>query len=35
MLAWCRHGPSGAQVIEIEATWTPAQGTFNSFEIRY
>jgi len=35
MLAWCRHGPVGARVREVEAAWSGAQETVEGFEIRH
>ena len=33
LIATCRKGPSAARVDEIEITWQPATGEFNSFNI--
>jgi acylphosphatase len=35
MIEWCRQGPAGAAVSEIERTLTEASGEFEAFEIRY
>ncbi len=34
MLVWLEAGPAGALVERVVAVWTPATGTFGSFEIR-
>jgi len=35
LIAWCRQGPPGAYVSEIEQTISEASGEFTEFEIRY
>jgi acylphosphatase len=35
LLAWCRQGPTGARVTNLEIVWESYQGEFQSFEIRY
>jgi acylphosphatase len=32
-IAWCRHGPSGAQVRQIDISWQEPTGEFNGFHI--
>ena len=32
-IAWCRRGPEGARVDEVEVRWTQARGEFRSFRI--
>jgi acylphosphatase len=34
LLADLRDGPSGAWVERVEASWSPASGTFSDFDIR-
>ena len=34
-IAWCRKGPAGARVDEIEATWAEATGAFEGFYVRH
>lgn len=34
-LAWCRRGPSRAQVSDVKVDHTPATGAFTDFRIRY
>jgi acylphosphatase len=34
-LAWCRHGPPIAKVLDVEVTREEYKGEFNGFEIRY
>ncbi len=35
MLEFCRRGPSGARVSDIETKWEQPGGEFSSFEVRY
>jgi len=35
MLAWCKHGPPIANVLDVDVTWEAYTGEFNGFEIRY
>jgi acylphosphatase len=35
LLAFCRRGPEGAIVHDIEYTWQEPTGTFDDFEITY
>lgn len=35
IVTWCRQGPPGARVTNVEIVWEPYQGEFQSFEIRY
>ena len=32
---WCRRGPAGARVIEVEEEWGDYKGEYNSFDVRY
>ncbi|UCH80604.1 MAG: acylphosphatase [Nitrospiraceae bacterium] len=34
-VSWCRHGPRGASVADIQETWGKYSGKFDRFEIRY
>jgi acylphosphatase len=34
-LAWCKHGPASAKVLDVDETWEEYKGEFNGFEIRY
>jgi acylphosphatase len=34
-LAWCKHGPPIARVLDVDVTWEAYKGEFNGFEIRY
>ncbi len=34
-LAWCKHGPNGASVVEVQEDWGKYTGQFDRFEIRY
>jgi acylphosphatase len=34
LIAWCRHGPSGAQVTHVELHREESQNTFSEFRIR-
>jgi acylphosphatase len=33
-IAWCRHGPAGAQVRQFDISWQRPTGEFNGFHIR-
>jgi len=33
-IAWCRQGPSGAQVRQFDISWQEPSGEFNGFHIR-
>ena len=35
MIEWCRQGPAGARVSEVEQTLTEASGEFEEFKIKY
>ena len=35
IIAWCRKGPLGAHVTDIEINWEPYQGEYHHFDIRY
>jgi acylphosphatase len=35
MLAWCRQGPSGARVMQVDIVREPYRVEFKQFEIRY
>lgn len=35
MLDFCRRGPPGARVTDVEVKWESYQGEFSSFSIRY
>lgn len=35
MLAWCRQGPAGARVDDIQEELSPASGEFRLFSVRY
>jgi acylphosphatase len=35
MLAWCRKGPVGAHVMQVDITKEPFIGEFTQFDIRY
>lgn len=35
MVKFCRQGPPGAQVDNVEVKWEPHRGEFSGFEIRY
>jgi acylphosphatase len=32
-LAWCRRGPIGSVVTDVQVTWAPYQGEFHGFRI--
>jgi acylphosphatase len=34
-LAWCRQGPPGARVTDVEITWLEPTGELDDFEILY
>mgnify|MGYP001459646274 CR=1 FL=1 len=34
LIAWCRKGPPGARVDDVQVHWSSAQGGFPGFEIR-
>jgi acylphosphatase len=33
LIAWCKKGPSGARVKNVEVDWAPAQNNFQAFGI--
>jgi len=33
-IAWCRHGPSRAEVRQCDISWQESTGEFNGFHIR-
>jgi acylphosphatase len=35
LIDFCKHGPSGAEVTSIDATWETYTGEFASFKIKY
>lgn len=35
VVAWCRHGPAGAHVDDLELTWQTPQEDFRDFQIRW
>ena len=35
LINFCKHGPSGARVTNIDLTWETYTGTFDKFKIRY
>ena len=35
MLAWCRHGPRGAEVTELETDIQPYTGEFADFDVMF
>jgi len=35
MVIFCRRGPPGAQVDDVEVKWETHRGEFSDFEIRY
>ena len=34
LVAWCRQGPAGAQVVSVDVRWETAQNNFFGFSIR-
>jgi acylphosphatase len=34
LIAWCREGPPGARVNQIEVRWQTAEGGFRGFNIK-
>ena len=34
LVAWCRKGPTGARVTQVDVSWAPAQNDFQGFGIR-
>ena len=34
MIEWCRKGPPGARIEEVEVTWAEATGQFQHFTIQ-
>jgi acylphosphatase len=35
VVSWCDHGPSGAEVDEVEVEWSAPTGEFDRFTIRH
>ncbi len=35
LIAFCKHGPSGAKVTKLELTWEPYTGTLDRFKLKY
>jgi len=35
LIAWCRRGPSGARVTNVDIRWETPQNTFRGFSIRH
>ena len=33
LIAWCRHGPRGAEVRDVQVGWEEFEGTFKAFRI--
>jgi acylphosphatase len=33
LIAWCRRGPPGAQVAEVQVRWAEARGGFSGFRV--
>jgi len=33
LVEWCRHGPRGADVTDVEVEWRPTQGLGGGFEV--
>ena len=33
LIAWCRHGPAGAQVQDVQVQWQEPKGEFSAFRI--
>jgi acylphosphatase len=34
LIAWCREGPPGARVTQVQVRWQPAENSFRGFTIR-
>jgi acylphosphatase len=35
LIAWCRRGPPGAQVAEVQVRWSDARGEFAAFRVAH
>lgn len=35
LIAFCKHGPSGAKVTNFEVTWETYTGTLDRFKVKY
>ena len=35
LVDWCRAGPRGAEVTDVQVSWSEAQGRFDDFDIRF
>jgi acylphosphatase len=35
LIAWCRRGPSGARVTNVDIRWETPQNTFRGFSVRH
>jgi acylphosphatase len=35
LIEFCKHGPSGARVTNVDLTWETYTGTFDKFKIKY
>jgi acylphosphatase len=35
LIEFCKHGPSGARVANVDLTWEPYSGEFDKFRIKY
>jgi acylphosphatase len=35
LVEFCRHGPRGAVVTNVDLTWEPYRGEFREFQMRY
>ena len=34
LVVFCKHGPSGAKVTNLEVAWEPYTGTFDRFKVK-
>jgi acylphosphatase len=35
LITFCRKGPPGAKVLDVDVEWQEYQGVFDDFEVRY
>jgi len=35
LIAFCKHGPLGARITNLESTWETYTGTFEKFKVKY
>jgi acylphosphatase len=35
LIAFCKHGPLGARITNLESTWETYTGTFERFKVKY